>query len=267
MFPKMLHTVLILIALFKPARGVIYSPRDFPPTLPPNVHTLRPQPTFHWNHHLYRERHLLDNATASVLDESELRALTQQCGSITYQLSVYVDSHVALVAVPLDLPSKDDDAIANTMDCSSALFIHHGSVAAGKEISTVRDLSVIDASALYVIGAVLLPDLGRAYEAVEVSDKGSTNGSSVVSHNCADFVADLAAALKIQVNHDVTMFVTSRLLQHSGSSLVPEIRENLGLLADLMVQEGGVGGLNETTSDHDLVKYLVETRTSKLYEE
>jgi hypothetical protein len=127
-------------------------------------------------------------------------------------------------------------------------------------------VSVIDASALYEIGAVLLPDLGRAYEAVEVSD-ASMNGSSVVSHNCADFVADLAAALKIHIHHDVTMFVTSRLLQHSGSSLVPEIRENLGLLADLMVQEGGVGGLNETTSDHDLIKYLVETRTSKLYEE
>jgi hypothetical protein len=122
---------------------------------------------------------------------------------------------------------------------------------------------------MYTLTTFSLSDLARAYDDVQLrGDMGPNSGSSnVVQLNCADFVADLAKVLNIQVTRDVTIFVARRLLKHpTSSSLLQEIRDNMGSFDNVAAATtGNMPPPDESTSDRDLVEYLVETRTGKLY--
>jgi hypothetical protein len=210
----------------------------------------------------------LQDTTKSILDEAGLRTLVEQCGSVMYQLSVFVvNRHVALVAAPHE-DSTENSVSSHEVDCSLSLFIHHDSYSKSrKEIGLFdRQDQKLDPSGLFEVGAVLLSDLEKAYNAVELRDitNDAGYGKSVVRHNCADFITDMAAALNIQVTRDVTSFVARRLWDNAGTDLASEIRQNFDLLKDLAAIKMGME-LEETATDQELVEHLVETRTSQLY--
>lgn len=193
-------------------------------------------------------------STENILNEEGWKSYKENCQSHDYELQLYVDSHLFLIATP---------ANNEETNCNSLVF--HATASKSKESAAGLEKQILhfenDPTLLAAIEKESisldthnLKMIAHAFDHADANAPKAQN-SDIVKNNCGDFVKHFGSLLRVKVTPELTAKIAKRLYQKGGMELINKIRENKHV--DML------GGKDE--SDEDLIKHLVELRTGDLY--
>ena len=193
-----------------------------------------------------------------VLQQEDWRAYKDKCSPQEFNLHLFVDTHVFLLASP---------AQADT-GCEALVF--HSTTTNGndeandkrgheKEALVLEDAGVVSVlqEQSIALGVYSFQDIARAFDQADPDAVGMVQ-HDLLLNNCGDFAKNFGALLGIALTPDTTESIVQRLLQHGGDDFLISLRNNehFAIIAD-----GGDSNLE----DEEVVTRLVESRTHELY--
>jgi len=195
-----------------------------------------------FNSHLSQKKWNSD-AHVHDVDEAALTssARLDECGQVEYDVSLYVDNHMYVVATPRDAkcPVLASHAVFGDESTSKQMLVWN----------TKEQVAVFDTA--LPVGTYALNDYVGAYKTANPG-----NGVyEIVENNCGDFVANMGVALGVKPTEEMSTYIVDNLIGNSRNNFVSSIRES-GNYNNIDGRK-----LRETKlSDKEVVQALVQSR-------